>query len=347
MKKIRAILRKFYMLFAGEHERSDYIVQYAKYYWARLFGKKSYVRKTWNGTQDSTSKDVAVFVHFDANGTVHNFVLHYLGELNKAGRRVIFVTNSPKFPKSERKKLDGLVASILWRRNKGYDFGAYADGIKSLGDLHDLNSLLICNDSVYGPVFSLKDLFKKMPAEKADIWALTDSWDTRYHLQSYFLLFHKNAIRHKFFTKRWQNYVHVHSKSWVIRKHEIGLSMEARKAGLRARAVFRYRDQLARFFNKVGDANVLNDKSLSPSHRHVLGQIFEHAENSAPLNASHFFWDQLLLSGYPFIKREVLQGNPMRLPRLYKWQNLIEEITDYDTELINDHLEEVMRGRFI
>ena len=265
MKRFRALLRKIYMLFAGEHERSDYIVQYAKYFLALLFGRKSYVRKTWSGTQDSTSKDVAVFVHFDPNGIIHNFVLHYLDELNKSGRRIVFVTNSPKFPKSERKKLDGLVASILWRRNKGYDFGAYADGIKSLGDLHDLNSLLICNDSVYGPVFSLKDMFNKMPAEKADIWALTDSWDTRYHLQSYFLLFHKKAIRHEFFAKRWQKYVHVQSKSWVIRKHEIGLSTEARKAGLRVRAIFRYRDQLAKFIDKVGDANILNDKSLSPS----------------------------------------------------------------------------------
>jgi lipopolysaccharide biosynthesis protein len=166
-------------------------------------------------------------------------------------------------------------------------------------------------------------------------------------LQSYFLLFHKAAINAPFFANRWQNYVHVQSKSWVIRKHEVGLTPEIHKAGLRTRALYRYRDLLNDFVEKVGDASVLDDKSLSPSHRNTLGQIFNHAENGMPLNSSHFFWDQLILGGYPFIKREVLQGNPMGLPSLYRWEALVRENTKYDTELINEHLEYVMRGRFI
>ncbi len=345
--KIRAILRKFWMLFVGERERSDYVVQYAKYAFARLFGRKTWIRKQWDGGQKSSAKDVAIFVHYDKTGIIHGFILRYLEELAKAGRRIVFVTNSPKFPDAERAKLQGKVDQILWRHNKGYDFGAYADGIQSVPDLEELDSLLLCNDSVYGPFFPLKSIFKKMPAKQADVWALTDSWDTRYHLQSYFLLFHKAAIQNSFFTKRWKQYVHVQSKSWVIRKHEIGLTGETHKAGLRTRSLFRYRDLLAIFMEQVGDASILKDDSLSPRHKEVLGQIFEHAEHGHPLNASHFFWDQLVLSGYPFIKREVLQGNPMGLPALYKWETLINSLSPYDTELINAHLEHIMRGRFM
>lgn len=347
MKEIRALLRKIWMLFAGEHERSDYAIQYSKFVLALLFGRKSHLRQSWDGSQNQTGNDLALFVHYDQNGEIHAFVVQYLKELAKTGRKIIFITNSPKFPDRQRAKLDGLVSRILWRHNKGYDFGAYADAINSLGSLKDLDSLLLCNDSVYGPVYPLGPILRKMAAKKADIWSLTDSWDTRYHLQSYFLLFHKAAIQHKFFTRRWQKYVHVHSKSWVIRKHEVGLTGEAKKAGLRTRSLYRYRDLLADFFENIGDASVLNNKNLTPSHRNVLAQIFEHAEIGAPLNASHFFWDQLLLSGYPFIKREVLQGNPMGLPSLYKWQQLLGELSKYDSELINDHLESIMRGRFM
>ncbi|VAV90527.1 Alpha-L-Rha alpha-1,2-L-rhamnosyltransferase/alpha-L-Rha alpha-1,3-L-rhamnosyltransferase [hydrothermal vent metagenome] len=346
---MRAFLRKIWMLFAGERERNDYVVQYTKYFFALIFGRKNWIRAKWPGGQQQSSKHIAVFVHFDPQGIVHEFVLHYLGELAKADRRIIFISNSPKFPKTERAKLQGKVETILWRRNKGYDFGAYADGIKFVTGRTDIDmdSLLLCNDSVYGPVYPLQPLLAKMSAKEADMWALTDSWDTRYHLQSYFLLFHKKVLDHKFFAKRWKKYVHVQSKSWVIRKHEIGLTAEVRKANLTTKSLFRYRDLLSDFIEQMEDSKILTNERIPAGHRNILGQIFEQAQKGSPLNSSHFFWDQLLLSGYPFIKREVLQGNPMGLPSLYKWEQLLKEISSYDTELINDHLETVMRGRFM
>jgi len=347
MKEIRAFFRSIWMLFAGEHERSDYVVQYSKYLWAVLFGRKSWIKKSWSGGQGTTSKDLAIFVQFDKDSVIHGFVLNYLDELAKAGRRIIFITNSPKFPDKEREKLQGKVDKILWRHNKGYDFGAYADGIKSVGDVTKLDSILLCNDSVYGPVFPLGPIFEQMPATKADIWALTDSWDTRHHLQSYFLLFHKQAIANPFFSKHWQKYVHVQSKSWVIRKHEIGITTDARRAGLSTKALFRYRELLASFIKQINDTKILKNENFPSSHRKILEHILEHAQHGAPLNSSHFFWDQLILAGYPFIKREVLQGNPMNLPSLYKWQQLLQAASAYDTELINDHLETAMRGRFM
>lgn len=347
MKWIWGRLRSIWYLFTNERDRKDHIAQYVKFLWAWLFHRRPQVRQQWTGEQIAKGKHVAVFVHWDKNGIVHDYVLHYLRDLAKAGRDIIFVTNSRKFPANQREKVIPLATRILWRHNRGYDFGAYADGIAAIGNMDQLDSILICNDSVYGPIFPLKPLLQKMDPKQADIWAMTDSWDTKYHLQSYFLLFHKKAIQHEFFARRWLEYVHVQSKSWVINKHEIGLSGEARKAGLRTRAMFRYRDQLAEFFDRIGDASVLDDKNLTNRHRAVLHQIFEFAEGGAPLNASHFFWDQLLMDGYPFIKREILQQNPMNLPGLYKWENLVQELSDYDLELINDHLEATMRGRFM
>jgi lipopolysaccharide biosynthesis protein len=40
---------------------------------------------------------------------------------------------------------------ILRRKNVGYDFGGFKDAIARIPDLGRLDSLLLANDSVYGP----------------------------------------------------------------------------------------------------------------------------------------------------------------------------------------------------
>ncbi len=349
MNKLRALLRRVWMLFAGERERSDYAVQYAKLAWAFVFGRGVFVRRIWGDAPDAARhKDVAIFVHFDKSGTIHGYVLDYVKGLKEAGRSVVFITNSPKFAEGERRKLDGLAEQVIWRKNKGYDFGAYADGMRLLGDSSRFRSIALCNDSVYGPLFPLSGIFERMDPEEADIWSLTDSWDTRHHLQSYFLVFHQQALRNPDFQAYWRNYLHVASKSWVIRKHEIGMSATMRKAGLVLKPLFPYRDLLDDFFERMGDASILNDEDLTPGHRRYLAQIYDYAEHGQPLNMTHFFWDRLIVKfGYPFIKREILQSNPMGLPGLYRWEKLVRTVSDYDTRLITRHLEFTMRGRFM
>ncbi len=337
------------MLFFGARERSDYVVQYIKFAWALIFGRGTFIRKSWGvAPTPEKHKHVAIFVHYDQYGRVHDYVLDYIKALREAGRTVVFVTNSPKFPEKERQKLGDLCIQTLWRKNKGYDFGAYADGLKSLGELSRFSTITLCNDSAYGPLFSLSETYDRMDPDVADIWGLTDSWDSAHHLQSYFLVFHAAALKHPAFQKRWKTYVHVPSKSWVIRKHEIGISTDMRKVGLKVQAVFPYRVLLSDFFDRIGDASILENKALLPAHRKFLKRIFEHAEQGHPLNVTHFFWDRLIVKfGYPFIKREVLQRNPSGLPSLYRWENIINAASDYDTSLIIRHLEFTMRGRFM
>ncbi len=337
------------MLFFGERERNDYVMQYAKFAWALIFGRGSFIKQSWGETPNpQETPDICIFVHYDKHGLVHDYVLLYLQALRDAGRGIVFVTNSPKFPQIERQKLDGLCAKIQWRNNKGYDFGAYADGLKSLGNFENYHSITLCNDSVYGPLSDLSAVYDKMDPSAADIWGMTDSWDQQHHLQSYFLVFHKAALEHLAFQKRWKNYIHVPSKSWVIRKHEIGITGELRKAGLRAKAAFPYRVLLGDFFDRMGDASVLNDKDILPKHRKFLSRIYEHAEHGLPLNVTHFFWDRLIIEfDFPFIKREILQSNPSALPGVYRWEKFINTLSDYDTSAITRHLEFTQHGRFM
>lgn len=312
-------------------------------------GSRTFVRSATPGERDlASARKVAVFVNFDRRSVVHPYVIAHLEGLEKAGYAVVFVTNSPKFPDAQKAKVLPHCALALHRRNRGYDFGSYRDAILHLGPLDELDSLIVCNDSVYGPIQDLGGILERCDPEVADIWGLTDSWDKRFHLQSYFLLFHKAALEHPKFQKRWSNFVHIDDKEWVVLKHEVGLTTSMIDAGLRCRAVWRYSDLIDAFARDLGDNfEVITSDKLQPSHRAVLVNMLNYAEAGSPMNINHFFWDRLLLDGFPYLKRDLLSANPMRLPQTFRWRSLLRQVSDYDPELIVRHLEATVKNRSI
>src|SRR5262249_12637577 len=148
----------------------------------------SHVKETAPGADPvKSSPDHAVYVHYDRHGVVHDYVIEQLRQLAVANFRITFVSNAPKLNK------DGLSAVLphcrlaIIRRNVGFDFGAYKDGITSIGDIVACDRLLLMNDSVYGPFWPISEFLDKADPANADFWGITDSWDTHYHVQSYFL----------------------------------------------------------------------------------------------------------------------------------------------------------------
>ena len=67
---------------------------------------------------------------------------------------------------------------------------ATANDVASLGlPAADTECLVIANDSVYGPFGPLGPLLSRMDFGAADAWGMTETWQIRYHLQSYFVAF--------------------------------------------------------------------------------------------------------------------------------------------------------------
>ena len=84
--------------------------------------------------------------------------------------------------------LQTVCAAVMIRRNVGSDFGAMREGLARLrGPLATVEQLLILNDSVYGPLQPLDEMLAQIDFGVADIWGATESWQRRYHLQSFFL----------------------------------------------------------------------------------------------------------------------------------------------------------------
>jgi hypothetical protein len=111
------------------------------------------------------------------------------------------------------------------------------------------------------------------------------------------------------------------------------------RAGLRVRGIFTYRSLVQDFMIQMRQIRESNAIVRSPEHVEFLATMQRLIQSGSPLNPTHFFWDSLIARhGFPFIKREVISSNPMRLPDMFRWEEMIAGRSSYDTAQIEDHL---------
>ncbi len=274
---------------------------------------------------------VCVFVHWDGGGEVRDHVLNQLRALAAAGLSVLFVTNSGFLRPASLEALKAVCAGVLIRRNIGYDFGASREGLEQLAlPRADTTMVVIANDSVYGPLRPLHELLGRIDFAAADVWGATESWQSRYHLQSYFMAFSPRVVASDPWRQFWAEVRPTWSKMWLIRIYEIGLSQALLKGGFECRALWPY-DAL------VGavDLTLLNEKRIDEEagpdladpmvqnrRRHAL-RLREAVANRIPLNPTSDLWRELLLTGYPFLKRELLRDNPSFVADVGEWRAVV------------------------
>lgn len=324
--------------FRRVHAYSSYLRSFAR-------RRTDFVEERWTGEQElATAAKIAVFNHYDPRGVLHDFVAHYVRQLTEAGFTVIFVSNSPVLPRETVERLLPLCALILRRANVGYDFGALKDGIAQIPSLDRLEALLLANDSVYGPFRELKDVIARMD-QRADVWGITDSWQTRFHVQSFFLLFNKVALTSAAFSRFWSTLRYVQAKNWIIEKYEIGLTQALEAGGVRCRALFPYRRMAAALLERVESASPVPVDDLDPTQKVYFHHLRESARRGVPLNGTHYYWDYLIdRMGCPFLKRDLLRANPERIPGIRWWEEVVSSASSYDTGLIARHLALTLRG---
>jgi len=309
------------------------------FHWAlgNLRRLRRYVRKTWPGADPlPNSRQHAVYVHYNDKGVIHSYIIKQLEALVEAGFRTTFVSNSPKFPMTNVAEVTPFCRQILWRRNMGYDFGAYKDGIAAIGDLEHIDRLLLMNDSIYGPFCPLPALLAGIDPSQTDVWGITDSWEHHYHVQSYFILFLGNALRSPAFRRFWRRLPYVNWKAWVIHKSEIELTRLLTQRKLRVKVLAPYWEVAKLMLEKLQKPPT----DLSPAHRDFLDRLQDLLVRGVPMNSSHVFWEMLLTEfGCPFLKREVITLNPMALPFIWRWDDIITRVSSYDPDLIRQHLQ--------
>jgi hypothetical protein len=273
-------------------------------------GAASSVINQWSGGVDRRAHaQLAVFAHFDPAGEVSGAVLHHLAALSSARFATVFVTTSPTFSESARQSITDHVAAILHRRNVGYDFGSWKEGLNFWGSFEACNALLLVNDSILGPFTDVSSLLARM-TDDADIWGLTDSREIAPHLQSYFLLVRRSALHAQAFKDFWRKLVLADGRDYAVHFGELGFSRTMHRAGFRLRALAPYEAVVAKFRE-----NCLNDGIVERMQKR--GSLMGRAEilflinDRHPLNPTHLLWREVMDDfAIPYVKRELVDRNP-------------------------------------
>lgn len=196
-----------------------------------IFNKNA-VSSEFSNKKGLVNKNIAIFSCYFKDGVIKDSTVYYLKELNKLGFTVILIADSPIL-KSELTKINDLVKYAKFERHGEYDFGSYKIGYNYLKDnrmIENIDSLLLCNDSVYGPIFNLKETFKNINTS-ADFWGLIKSNEIRPHLQSWFIVLNKSVVQSKHLGSFLDN-VKRQKKQWdVIIKYETKFTKYLTKNG--------------------------------------------------------------------------------------------------------------------
>lgn len=194
---------------------------------------------------------ISVYACYSKNGKVEEYVFFFLQELKKVSD-IVIVYDNPIDEKS-RERLQGYTIHGIYKKHNMYDFGSYKIGIEWLVEndlLEKYDSLILCNDSVFGPFSPLETYFNIMEnKENIDFWGLLKHKYNRKlakylnikdfeHIQSYFIIFNKSILSDSAFFDFFSNVTKQSSNIEVIKKYEIGLSQFLYKKGYKSDGIF-------------------------------------------------------------------------------------------------------------
>jgi Rhamnan synthesis protein F len=305
----------------------------------------------WPQGEIALQPKVVLFMHFDRRGLVRPQLLDYMRDLKENGRSIVCVSNSRRLKPAAMSALQEVCAAVIVRRNIGYDFGAWRDAVDFL-DLPraETEEVIFANDSVFGPLMPLGDTLRRLNYANVDVWGLTDSWQVRYHLQSFFMAFGPAALRAEAFRKFWRSVRPVPAKFYVVRTYEVGVTQAMMKGGLRCAALWGYegltklvnRDDLERLMSEESDAGKADPLQINRKTQAL--HIRDRMARRVALNPTSDLWRQLLLSGFPFIKRELLRDNPTRVKDVNDWAEVVRDVLAADPEPILLDLRTMLKG---
>lgn len=188
------------------------------------------------------AEEVCFFVSHAAQPRLKPHVAHHLEQLARAGLRVVLVLNTD-LPSAAFVLDPGLVArlgGVFVRENTGFDFAAWAHLHALCRTTAAWKRLFLVNDSIAGPI-DLGD-FDAMLAHirvmDADVVALTRSAEPVPHLQSFFLVFQRRALKSEVLRDFFARVVSLPDKSQVIDVYEARLTRMLERGNLRCESVF-------------------------------------------------------------------------------------------------------------
>lgn len=169
---------------------------------------------------------LAVYVFWERDGIVRDYVMTYLKGLTAVAGKLYVVANGEIQPEGRRKMERETGAVVIQRPNEGVDFWAYKTALDQEGDgISAYDEVVLCNCSCYGPVYPFTEMFDEMAKRDVDFWGITEwplnaggyqgTW-----VLSYFLVFRPHLFLSPEWAYYWKTLSPVFSREECIEKHE-------------------------------------------------------------------------------------------------------------------------------
>lgn len=177
-------------------------------------------------------KRLAIYLFFDNDGIVDDYIPYKLEKLKEFVQDVWFVSNSSLTVES-RKKIQSCTDYIMCRENIGFDVWGYKEALEKIGfdKLAEYDEVILLNYTFFAPIFPFSELFEWSEKQDVDFWGISDHGEIRpnpytgtgvlpKHIQSHFIAVRKPLLKSHEFQNYWKNMPMIHSYTDSVLMHE-------------------------------------------------------------------------------------------------------------------------------
>ena len=290
-------------------------------------------------------RGVALYAIYSASGRLSASHTAMLRELRESGHAIVLINSTLAEGRAFLAEARPFADFIVLRENGGRDFASWMAAVGLLyGQIAGAEHWLFVNDSLLGPIADFSPLWRAFDASRADVWALTESFEQDYHLQSSFFILRQAAFRSAAFLRYLSAYGFPEIRTEIVRQGEIGFSAALKNAPLKLGVMVPYHKLVAAWLAEAPSRQAWLDAlaegeapgmaaTLIPAHARAafarfaerwLRQMEKIMQRGDPLNSQHQLWDTLISRfSYPFVKRDLLTLNPARVPTLPRLFDII------------------------
>ncbi|GBG96551.1 rhamnan synthesis F family protein [Lactococcus termiticola] len=264
-------------------------------------------------------KRLLLYVHFNKFNQLSDHVVYQLQQMRGLFERVVFISNSP-FEATDQERLEkqGLIDDFIQRKNTGFDFAAWRDGMVFVGFdvLEAYDNVTLMNDTCFGPLYDMAPIYEGYEAEGVDFWGITNhrayqeskGHSFAEHIQSYYKVFSQKMLQSQVFKDFWQGVEDFSDVQEVIDHYEIRSTSVFMDAGFSYQTILDTRE--------LDDSNILHP------------------------DFSYYAPDVILQRKVPFIKVKAFQALENRSVARYML-DYVDEHSDYPVDLIVKHMAKI------
>lgn len=213
-----------------------------------------------------------------------------LNEIRSEGFQILHVVNQKVYS-----PLEGITTDqVLLRKNYGFDLAAIKDALDLFKG--EPVELLIMNSSVVYFPGTFQKLLRNATMSKSDVVAMVNSYQKTYHFQSFFFY----SRSHLGITTLFDTYRKMRNwrtKRGTVSFGEFSIYPSISLRGCTSEPLFSFDSLIekAQLSSRVMNLTLLEDLTVQD------------------VNPTQHLWRQLLNSGAPFVKRNLIHSNPAGL----------------------------------